>query len=381
MLDKTVDPVALTQRLVQCRSVTPCEGGAIVALQELLTTAGFRCERVDRNGIANLYARWGNAAPVFGFNGHTDTVPVGNVQDWSVDPFSGEIKDGKLWGRGAADMKSGVAAFVAAAVDFVQTGPRKGSVAIMITGDEEGAAQDGSAAIVDWMQHNNQHLSVCLVGEPTCPDQLGDAIKVGRRGSLSVQIVMHGIQGHSAYPDRYINPIEAMIDLGHVLNSTRLDEGTKHFQPTNLAITSFETGNTATNVVPAACTATVNIRFCDLHTTESLLQWMDAEARQVAETHGCGVEIARMTGAESFYTSNRDFAKLVSNSIAKVLGQTPELSTSGGTSDARFLAPLCPVVEFGLVGKTIHQVDEHVAVEDINALKQVYRQCLDDYLG
>ena len=381
MLDKTVDPVALTQRLVQCRSVTPCEGGAIVALQELLTTAGFRCERVDRNGIANLYARWGNAAPVFGFNGHTDTVPVGNVQDWSLDPFSGEIKDGKLWGRGAADMKSGVAAFVAAAVDFVQTGPRKGSVAIMITGDEEGAAQDGSAAIVDWMQHNNQHLSVCLVGEPTCPNQLGDAIKVGRRGSLSVQIVMHGIQGHSAYPDRYINPIEAMIDLGHVLNSTRLDEGTKHFQPTNLAITSFETGNTATNVVPAACTATVNIRFCDLHTTESLLQWMDAEARQIAETHGCGVEIARMTGAESFYTSNRDFAKLVSNSIAKVLGQTPELSTSGGTSDARFLAPLCPVVEFGLVGKTIHQVDEHVAVEDINALKQVYRQCLDDYLG
>ena len=380
MSTQPVDPVSLTQRLVQCQSVTPNEGGAITILQQLLAEAGFSCQRIDRNDVANLYARWGDTSPVFGFNGHTDTVPAGNIQEWSVNPFGGEVKDGKLWGRGAADMKSGVASFVAAAIDFVNTNPaQEGSIAITVTGDEEAIAIDGSAAIIDWMQKNDQHMTVCLVGEPTCPEIFGEEIKVGRRGSLSIRLTMFGVQGHSAYPSRYVNPINAMTHFGYLLNNWELDQGTENFQPSIQTITRIETGNSAMNVVPAQCISTVNLRFNELHTTQSLTNKIKKEAEDIAKIHGCRVEVKQLSGAECFYTTPSEFTEIVSRAVKKVLGRTPKSSTSGGTSDARFFAPLCPVVEFGLVGKTMHQVDEHVPVEEIVKLKEVYRQCLDDY--
>ena len=374
-----MDPVSLTQKLVQCQSVTPNEGGAIQTLEELLKESGFECIRVDRNGIANLVARFGDTSPIFGFNGHTDTVPVGNSEEWTCDPFGGEIKDGKLWGRGSTDMKSGVAAFVSAAIDFVKNKPSKGSLVITITGDEEAQATDGSAAIVDWMNENNLKMDVCLVGEPTCPKEFGEEFKIGRRGSLSIQITMHGVQGHSAYPNLFVNPIKAMVHLGHIMSNWELDKGTKYFQPSIQTLTSFETGNITTNVVPAECTSIINLRFNDLHTISSLTNKIKNQAEEIANLHDCQVEIKRLSGAESFYTSENEFTKIVSGAVKKILGIIPKSSTLGGTSDARFFAPLCDVVEFGLVGKMMHQVDEHVAIDQIVKLKQIYQQILNDY--
>jgi len=374
-----IDPVKLTQQLVQCESVTPLEGGALELLSEILAQAKFSCTRVDRNGIPNLFARWGTEAPVFGFNGHTDTVPVGDLDAWSVDPFGGDIKQEKLWGRGAADMKSGVAAFVAAAVSFVQESPPKGSLIIAITGDEEARAVDGTIAIFDWMEAQNHKMDVCIVGEPTCPETMGEAIKIGRRGSLSVKITLRGVQGHSAYPERYINPVEAMAHLGYRLTSVSLDEGTDDFQPTNLALSSIEADNQTVNIIPSKCTALFNIRFNDLHTSESLLDWIRDEVSGACSEHMCEGKLQVLSVAESFITPKGDFTELVANAVCKTIGIQPELSTSGGTSDARFITHHCPVVEVGLVGKTIHQVDEHVEIQQIRDLKSVYVQCLKDY--
>ncbi len=379
MSNKLVDPVKLTQKLVQCKSVTPEEGGALQILAEVLTEAKFKCQRIDRNGIPNLFARWGQKAPVFGFNGHTDTVPVGDVEAWTVDPFGGEIKQNKLWGRGAADMKSGVAAFVAAAINYVQETPPKGSLIITITGDEEAKAVDGTKAIFEWMEAHNQKMDVCIVGEPTCPEIMGEAVKIGRRGSLSVKITLQGIQGHSAYPERYINPVEAMAHLGHRLTSYVLDEGTEDFQPSNVALTSIDTGNQTSNMVPSNCTGLLNIRFCDKHTAKSLLKWIETETDEVASDHKCKPKLEVLSSAESFVTPKGDFTDLVAGSVCKTLGIQPELTTSGGTSDARFITNHCPVVEVGLVGKTIHQVDECVEVQHIKDLKSIYVQCLKDF--
>lgn len=247
----STDPVALTAALVRCNSITPAEGGALVLLEDLLSQAGFTCTRVDRGGICNLYARWGRqgANRTFGFNGHTDVVPLGNPDDWTVDPFGAEIKDGYLYGRGATDMKSGVAAFAAAAVDFVKDTPPDGAVVLAITGDEEDVAQDGTVALLDWMDTNNEAMSVCLVGEPTCPDAIGDAMKIGRRGSLTAWFTVTGVQGHAAYPHRAKNPLPAMAELMHVLAAHELDQGTDHFDPSSLAVVTIDTGNPATNVI------------------------------------------------------------------------------------------------------------------------------------
>ena len=379
MSNTLVDPVQLTRRLVQCNSVTPLEGGALQILSEVLTKAKFSCQRVDRNGIPNLFARWGEASPVFGFNGHTDTVPAGDTEAWSVDPFGGAIKQGKLWGRGAADMKSGVAAFVAAAVTFVQETPPKGSLIITITGDEEAKAVDGTIAIFDWMEAQNQKMDVCIVGEPTCPTKMGEAIKIGRRGSLSVKIALHGVQGHSAYPERYINPVEAMAHLGYRLTSRKLDVGSDNFQPSNLALAAIETGNKTSNIVPAKCSALVNIRFSDQHSSRSLLKWIQDEVNNIASEHKCSSRMEVLSSAESFITPKGTFTDLVANAVYKTLRIQPEMTTSGGTSDARFITHHCPVVEVGLVGKTIHQVDEHVEIQHIKDLKSIYVQCLRDY--
>lgn len=378
-----IDPVDLTAQLVRCPSVTPAEGGALVLLEELLSASGFDCTRVDRGGISNLYARWGRkgANRTFGFNGHTDVVPLGNRDDWTVDPFGAEIKDGFMYGRGTTDMKSGVAAFVAAAIDFVQQNPPDGAIAIAITGDEEGDADDGTVALLDWMDQQGESMSVCLVGEPTCPNEMGEMMKIGRRGSLTAWFTVTGVQGHSAYPHRANNPIPALARLVDRMSSHELDSGTDHFDPSTLAFVTVDTGNPATNVIPAQTRAAVNIRYNDLHTGESLTVWMQGEADKIAEEFGVKVDMRVKISGESFVTPPGELSDLVSKSVQAVTGKTPELSTSGGTSDARFVKNHCPVVEFGLVGKTMHQVDERVAVDQIGQLKSIYTRILNDYFG
>ena len=378
-----IDPVDLTAQLVRCPSVTPAEGGALVLLEELLSASGFDCTRVDRGGISNLYARWGRkgANRTFGFNGHTDVVPLGNRDDWTVDPFGAEIKDGFMYGRGTTDMKSGVAAFVAAAIDFVKQTPPDGAIAIAITGDEEGDADDGTVALLDWMDQQGESMSVCLVGEPTCPNEMGEMMKIGRRGSLTAWFTVTGVQGHSAYPHRANNPIPALARLVDRMSSHELDSGTDHFDPSTLAFVTVDTGNPATNVIPAQTRAAVNIRYNDLHTGESLTAWMQGEVDKIAVEFGVKVDMRVKISGESFVTPPGELSDLVSKSVQAVTGKTPELSTSGGTSDARFVKNHCPVVEFGLVGKTMHQVDERVAVDQIGQLKSIYTRILNDYFG
>ena len=378
-----VDPVALTADLIRCPSVTPAEGGALVLLERLLTEAGFACTRVDRNRTPNLFARGGTrgANGGFGFNGHTDVVPVGDAAAWSRDPFGGEIVDGVLWGRGATDMKSGVAAFVAAAVDFVRDTPPDGSIVITITGDEEGDATDGTVALLDWMQANGETMTHCLVGEPTCPNEMGEMMKIGRRGSMTAFFTAKGVQGHSAYPHRAKNPVNAMVRLMDRLASHELDAGTDHFDPSTLAITTIDTGNPANNVIPAQCRATVNIRFNDRHSGPSLATWLRGMADQMQGETGVTMEMTTSVSGESFLTPPGEFSALIARSVQAETGRLPEASTSGGTSDARFVKDLCPVVEFGLVGKTMHQVDERVPVEQIVQLKAIYGRILRDYFA
>lgn len=379
----TTDAIQLTADLVRCASVTPEEGGALELLAERLSAAGFKCHRVDRGGVSNLFARWGSKGHVrsFGFNGHTDVVPVGDRDAWTVDPFGAEIRDGVLYGRGATDMKSGVAAFAAAAMDFVTNTPPDGSVILTITGDEEGDAVDGTTALLDFMQSEGEAMSVCLVGEPTCPTEMGEMMKIGRRGSMSAWFTFIGVQGHAAYPHRAKNPLPAMARLMDRLANHTLDDGTDHFDPSTLAVVTMDTGNPASNVIPAQCKATVNIRFNDTHSGATLTAWLEEEAAKVsAET---GIEIAtriRISG-ESFLTPPGALSDLVAAAVEAETGRRPELSTSGGTSDARFVKNHCPVVEFGLVGQTMHQVDERVEVAQIEQLKAIYGRILRDYFA
>ncbi|GAA6175855.1 succinyl-diaminopimelate desuccinylase [Sulfitobacter pacificus] len=379
----SVDPVALTAQLVRCASVTPANEGALEVLEELLTQAGFDCAWADRGGIRNLFARWGNKGNTrsFGFNGHTDVVPIGDAADWSMPPFGAEIKDGIMYGRGTTDMKSGVAAFAAAAVDFVRDTPPDGSIVIAITGDEEGDAIDGTTALLEHMEKNGERMDVCLVGEPTCPDVMGQMIKIGRRGSMTAWIKVVGTQGHSAYPHRANNPLPAMMRLMDRLASHELDAGTEHFDPSTLAVVTVDTGNAATNVIPATCSGTVNIRFNDTHSGESLTQWLEGEVTKIRSEFGVEVAMNIKVSGESFITPPGALSTLVANAVAAETGVTPELSTTGGTSDARFVKAHCPVVEFGLVGQSMHQVDEHVKVEHIHQLKAIYSRILKDYFA
>ena len=378
-----VDPVDLTAQLVRCASVTPANDGALEILEAVLTEAGFECAWADRGGIRNLFARWGTKGnrKSFGFNGHTDVVPIGNAEDWTMAPFGAEIKDGVMYGRGTTDMKSGVAAFVAAAVDFVQDTPPDGSVVIAITGDEEGDALDGTTALLEHMEQHGERMDVCLVGEPTCPNTMGEMIKIGRRGSMTAWFTVTGKQGHSAYPHRALNPLPAMVRLMDRLASRELDQGTDHFDPSTLAVVTVDTGNPATNVIPAACSAAANIRFNDLHSGESLTKWLEEEIARVRDAFGVEIEVKVKISGESFITPPGELSALVANAVAAETGVTPELSTTGGTSDARFVKAHCPVVEFGLVGQSMHQVDEHVEVAHIEQLKAIYGRILRDYFA
>jgi succinyl-diaminopimelate desuccinylase len=375
------DPVALTAALIRCPSVTPAEGGAISLLDDRLTAAGFTCTRVDRGGIANLYARIGpkGAARTFGFNGHTDVVPAGDTAAWTADPFGAELRDGWLYGRGATDMKSGVASFVAAAIDAAPGLPADGAIALAITGDEEGVAEDGTRALLDWMAGTGERMSVCLVGEPTCPETFGEMMKIGRRGSLTAFVTATGIQGHSAYPHRARNPLSGLVALLARLEALPLDQGTGHFDASTLALTSIDCGNTATNVIPARASAALNIRFNDRHSGASLDRWLRDHAEAVAAETGLAFDLTIKTSGEPFLTPPGPLSDLVARAIAAETGVTPVLSTSGGTSDARFMKEHCPVVEFGLVGATMHKVDERVEVAQIEQLKAVYARILADY--
>ncbi len=377
------DPARLTADLIRCPSVTPQEGGALEVLETLLGSAGFDCFRVDRGGVSNLFARWGTRghARSFGFNGHTDVVPVGDEAAWTVAPFGAEEKDGFLYGRGATDMKSGVAAFAAAAVDFVRDTPPDGAVILAITGDEEGEAVDGTVALLDYMDSAGEKMSACLVGEPTCPERMGEMIKIGRRGSMTAHFTVTGKQGHSAYPHRAKNPLPAMARLMDRLASHELDGGTDHFDASTLAVVTIDTGNAASNVIPAQCRASVNIRFNDLHSGAGLSGWLRKEADAVAEAFGVEIAMRAKISGESFLTPPGELSALVARSVAAETGVKPVLSTSGGTSDARFVKDHCPVVEFGLVGKTMHQVDERVEVAQIHQLKAIYDRILRDYFA
>ena len=364
-----VDPVQLTADLVRCPSVTPREGGAITLLETLLSDAGFACTRIERGGVSNLFARWGNkgAARSFGFNGHTDVVPVGDEAAWSLPPFGAEEKDGKLWGRGATDMKSGVAAFVAAAIDHVtHTPPEDGAVIVTITGDEEGDAEDGTSAILDWMAEEGERMDVCVVGEPTCPETLGDMIKIGRRGSVNMWITVHGMQGHVAYPQNADNPITKLGRILTEIDSLQLDEGTDWFQPSNIEFTDLHVGNPAHNVIPAKAEGRLSIRFNDRHSGESL----SAMVQEIVTRHGG--ELKPIISGEPFLTPPGEFSDIVAGAIREVTGVDPELSTSGGTSDARFLAKIMPVVEFGLCNATMHKLDEAVAIDDLDQLSKIF---------
>lgn len=377
------DPVKLTADLIRCPSVTPEEGGALVLLEKLLSDAGFDCTRADRGDVSNLYARWGpkDHPRSFGFNGHTDVVPVGDEAAWTMPPFGAEIREGVMYGRGATDMKSGVAAFAAAAVDFVRDTPPDGAIILAITGDEEADAVDGTTALLDYMSKAGERMSACLVGEPTCPNTMGEMMKIGRRGSMTAWFTVTGEQGHSAYPHRAKNPLPAMARLMHKLASYELDQGSDHFDASTLAVVSIDTGNAATNVIPAQCTGAVNIRFNDLHSGASLSEWLQAEAKAVAETYDVAVDVRIKISGESFLTPPGPLSDLVAKAVETETGVRPEMSTTGGTSDARFVKDHCPVVEFGLVGRTMHQVDECVEVAQIEQLKAIYTRILQDYFA
>ena len=378
-----VDPVALTAELVRCPSVTPAEGGALQVLERLLSDAGFDCTRVDRGGVPNLYARWGKrgANRSFGFNGHTDVVPVGDAAAWTQDPFGAAVVDGWMYGRGTTDMKSGVAAFAAAAVDFVRETPPDGAVILAITGDEEGDAQDGTLALLDWMAAQGERMTHCLVGEPTCPERMGEMMKIGRRGSMTCWFTATGVQGHSAYPHRAKNPMSALVRLMAKLEEKPLDQGSDHFDASTLAITTIDCGNPANNVIPARGTATVNIRFNDLHSGAALSAWLRGQADAVQTETGVRIDTRFQISGESFLTPPGEFSALVRRAVQAETGVEPVYSTSGGTSDARFVKDHCPVVEFGLVGRTMHQVDERVEVAQIGRLKAIYARILREYFA
>ncbi|WP_119677549.1 succinyl-diaminopimelate desuccinylase [Indioceanicola profundi] len=377
----TTDPIALAQALVRCPSVTPADAGALDVLQRALEGMGFACTRLPfeepgTDRVDNLYARLGTEGPNLCFAGHTDVVPVGDAAAWTVDPFGGEIIDGRLYGRGTSDMKGGVAAFAAAVGRYLQKhGKPAGSISLLITGDEEGPSINGTRKMLDWMMETGERIDACIVGEPTNPKALGDMMKIGRRGSMTATLTAYGAQGHVAYPHLADNPLPRLTEALHLLSASPLDEGTPHFQPSTLAITTIDVGNPASNVIPAKGTARFNIRFNDLHTPRSL----EAHIRDVLEEVGGAWDLKIQVSGDAFLTPPGELSALLADAVEAETGRRPELSTSGGTSDARFIKDHCPVVEFGLVGATMHKVDENVAVADLEGLTAIYARLLESW--
>jgi len=381
-----IDPVALAADLIRCPSVTPKDEGALDVLQAQLEALGFKCTRLpfaqdDTATVDNLYARLGTEGPNFCYAGHTDVVPVGAWEDWTTDPFKAEVKDGELVGRGAVDMKGSIACFVAAVSHLLQDGAPKGSISLLITGDEEGPAINGTKKMLGWLKDNGEVIDHCLVGEPTNREVLGDMIKIGRRASLSAWIEVTGVQGHVAYPDRAKNPVPALLEILRRLDARHLDDGTNVFQPSNLEVTDIEVGNHAVNVIPAKATGRINIRFNDRQTSEDLRKWIAETAQEVAREQGREVAVRFAGQGDAFFFEPGDFAGLIAEAVKDVTGVTPEFSTSGGTSDARFIKDVCPVAEFGLVGQTMHKVDERVSLTDLEALTKIFHGVLMRYFA
>ena len=380
------DPVELARALIRCPSVTPDDAGALGVLEDVLKPLGFTCRRLrfeapGTTPIDNLYARIGTEAPHFCFAGHTDVVPPGDAKLWRTDPFAAKIRDGVLYGRGAADMKSGITAFATAAARHLEKGALNGSISLLITGDEEGIAINGTKAILEWLRDHGERLDHCLVGEPTSTARAGDTIKIGRRGSMKIAFTVRGVQGHTAYPQNALNPIPVLARLVTWLDAEPLDAGTDHFEPSTLVFTTFDVGNPASNVSPAEARAACNIRFNDLHTAESLLRRAEQIAGEVAHETGSEIAIESSVSGVSFLTKPGAYTELLARAIARVTNVTPEFSTGGGTSDARFIKDYCPVAEVGLPGSTMHKVDECVPIDEINRLADIYAAILESYFS
>ena len=377
------DPVALARDLIRCPSVTPHEGGALDLLCSVLTEMGFTCHRLvfseaGTPDVDNLYARLGDSGPNFCFAGHTDVVPVGPREAWSVDPFAAELREGVLYGRGATDMKSAIAAFVVAAQRFLRSGAAGGSISLLITGDEEGPSVNGTKKVLQWLADNDEAIDICIVGEPTNPTELGEMMKIGRRGSLNGWLTVTGEQGHTAYPHLADNAAHRIVALLGAITAAALDRGSEHFQPSTVQISTIDIANPTTNVIPGEAKATFNIRFNDLHSAKSLTKWL-GQTLDAAIGEGGRYDLDIVVSGESFLSPPGQLSELVSDACQKVLGRRPELSTTGGTSDARFIKDYCPVAEFGLVGQTMHKADEQAAVLDIEKLTDIYEAVLRGY--
>ena len=376
-----IDAVELTRELIRRPSVTPADAGAMDVVEQVLAGLGFACRRMRFGEIENLYARIGTARPNLCFAGHTDVVPVGDVAAWSREAFAADIVDGVLIGRGAVDMKSAIAAFAAAAASALAEGAVTGSLSFLITGDEEGVALDGTKRVVETLRAEGEILDHCIVGEPTSAESFGDMVKIGRRGSINVGVRVEGIQGHVAYPHRAANPVAVLIRLLAALEARVLDEGYADFQPSNLEVTTVDVGNPTTNLIPAVATARLNIRFNPTHRGADLAAWIQSEADRVAEGFPGTITLTPAISGEAFLTEQGPFTELVAGAVEAVSGQRPDLSTTGGTSDARFIRDLCPVVELGLVGRTMHAVDERAPVEEIRRLQSVYETLIRRYFA
>ena len=373
--------VKITSELIKKKTITPEDDGAIKFLTNILSASNFSCQEIHSGNVKNLFARWGpkNPEKTIGFNGHVDVVPPGDASLWKVDPFSGIIKDGEIIGRGAVDMKSAVAAFTAAAVEFVNSNKPNGSIVIAITGDEEGEAINGTKAILQWMLEQDERVTHFIVGEPTSKEKLGDMVKIGRRGSLTAFFTSCGTQGHTAYPHLASNPINSINTLiTSILNDT-LDKGSEHFEPSTLSFTTIDVDNVSNNVIPAKCEATLNIRFNDLHTSETIIAWLNKHIEKTNRNHQAHISMNVKVSGESFINGKSPFVKMVTKEIEDTLNINPILSTSGGTSDARFIKEFSEVLELGLVGKTMHKVNEKVKVDEIINLKNLYKSILERY--
>ncbi len=368
------DPLPLAQALIRCASVTPADAGAQAILVETLEQLGFEVHRLRFGATDNFFARIGTERPHLCFAGHTDVVPAGEA--WSVPAFGGEVRDGVLFGRGAVDMKGAVAAFVAAAADRLTQGPAPGSISLLITGDEEGPATDGTVRVLEWMEGHGQVPDFCLVGEPTNPSRLGEAIKIGRRGSLNARLTVLGVGGHAAYPQRADNPVHRLLAALSALTAAPLDAGTAWFEPSSLQVTSIDVGNPAANVIPGSARAALNIRFNDRHDGDSLQAWLGACLAQHAERFELDVSVS----GQAFLTEPGPAVRRLAETVERATGIAPRLETSGGTSDARFIARLCPVAEFGLTGATMHAADERVPVEELRQLASIYRDVIGSFL-
>ncbi len=369
----------LARALIRCPSVTPADKGALDVLEAALRPLGFACERMPFStpgtpDVDNLYARRGHEGPLFCFAGHTDVVPAGDPADWSVPPFSATVAGSRLIGRGAADMKGAIAAFVEA---VARLGPVTGSIALLITGDEEGPAINGTRPMLERLTARGERFDACVVGEPTNPARFGEMIKIGRRGSLNARLVVEGVQGHAAYPDFADNPVHPLLEMAYSLAATPLDDGTANFQPSSLQVTSVDVGNSTTNLIPARAEARFNIRFNDLHTGARL----EEQLRRMLDRQGHGYELQVSVSGEAFLTPPGPLVDLAADAMRAITGAVPELSTSGGTSDARFIKNYCPVVELGLVSETAHQVDEYLEIEDLESLTRVYERMLAGFLS